>query len=107
MVRAAGNIGNLYSHRGRTAVRSATVAADAGQGKIIDVMARTVLVWAGLAIAGNGAVDEARVDGFEGFIPNAKAAHHPGPELLDHDVKVFYQLQHLVCTALFLQVKRQ
>ena len=57
------------------AVRATTVAADPGQREVIDVVACPVPVGAGLAVTGNGAVDEFRIDGSQRFITDPETIH--------------------------------
>jgi len=51
------------------------VAADPGQREVIDVVACPVPVGAGLAVTGNGAVDEFRIDGSQRFITDPETIH--------------------------------
>src|SRR5690606_20615896 len=104
---AAGNIGNLDTHGGRAAVGAAAVAGTTGNGQVVDVVAGPVFVGAGRAVAGDGAVDQCRVDGFQGFIPHAQAVHDAGAKLLHHDVVVLHQFLDLLHAFRLLQVELQ
>src|SRR6056297_2806898 len=105
MVRTTSYIRNLYTHGWRPAVGSAAVAANARQGEIIDVVACTILVGAGLAVTSNGAIDEARVYRLEGFVANAKPVHHPRAKLLNNNVVVFDQFQNFLPATLLFEVE--
>ena len=51
---------------------------------------------AGLSVAGDGAIDDAGIDGPDRLVSKAQALHHAGPELFDQYVRVAKQrLQHL------------
>ena len=104
VVGTAGYVGNLDTHGRRAAVGAAAVAGNAGDGQVVDVMARAVFIGAGLAVAGDGAVDQFRVDGFQGFITHAQAIHYPGAELLHHNVVVRHQFLDLLHVFRLLQV---
>ena len=54
---------------------------------IVQVMPGLESVLAGLAVAGNGAIDDARVDEFYRFIVQAKPLHDTGAELFDYDIR--------------------
>src|SRR5690606_19762088 len=66
MMGTASHVGNLDAHGWRPALFTATVAADAGEGEVVNVVAGTVPVWPGLAVTGDRAVDQPGIDGPEG-----------------------------------------
>src|SRR5690554_7736630 len=80
------------------AVGAAAVAGNAGDGQVVDVVAGAVFVGAGLAIAGDGAVDELRIDGFQGFITHAQADHYAGRS--EEHTSELQSRPHLVCRLL-------
>ena len=77
---------NWTPNGGAPARPAAAVAHRAGQGDIIIVVPGPVFIRPGLAIAGDGAVNQPWIDGFERFIANAQSLHHARAELLNDDV---------------------
>ncbi len=57
-------------------------------------MPGAVPVGAGLAIAGNGDVDQSRVDRLQGLVTQPQALHHARAELFENNVVVLHQLPH-------------
>src|SRR5690554_6095926 len=107
VVGASGYVGNLDTHGRWAAVGAATVAGNAEDGQVVNVVAGAVFVGAGLAIAGDGAVDQLRVDGFQGFITHAQAVHYTGAKLLHHNVVVLHQLLDLLHAFRLFKIELQ
>src|SRR5690606_28494399 len=99
--------GNLNAHGWRAAVGTAAVAGNTGNSQTVDVVAGSVFVGAGLAIAGNGAVNQSWIDGFEYLIAYSEAIHDARAKLLHHNVVVLNQLLDLFNTLGLLQVQLQ
>jgi len=72
-----------------SAARAAGIAGESERRPVtlvVQVVASLLRSRAGLAVAGNGAVDHARIDPLHGLVAQSEALHHAGPELLDEDV---------------------
>ncbi len=104
---ASGHVGNLNAHGWWTAVSATAVAGNTGNSKIVDIVARPVLVGTGLAIARNGTVNQLGIDGFEYLIAYPEAIHDARAKLLHHNVVVLNQLLDLFNTLGLLQVQLQ
>ncbi len=80
------DVGHLDAQRRRADLGAAAVAERARQGQVVDVVAGAVAQGAGLAIAGQGTIDDGRVDRSQRLVANAQPVHDARPELLDDDV---------------------
>ena len=58
------------------------------------IVAGEISVWAGVAVAGNRAKDEPRVEGVHGVIAKAKGFHRARPEIFHHHIGGFQHLAH-------------
>src|SRR4051812_11956433 len=67
-------------------------------------MAGAVATRAGLPVAGDRAIDEARIARAQGLVTESEPVHHTRPELLDHDVAGRGKIAHAVARSLLLQV---
>ncbi len=74
------------------------------QAQIIHVMARPVAVGAVLPVAGDGAIDQPRVDRLEALPAHAEAVEHAGAEGLEQYVSVSGQPEQDLLALIVLEV---
>ncbi len=91
MAGTAGDVRHLERHRRRAGGLAAVVGGHAGDRQIVQIVAGPVPVGPVLAVAGNRAVDQPRVDRLKVFVAHAQAVHDPGAELLDDNVVLGHQ----------------
>ena len=70
------------------------------------VHARPVAVGAGLAEARYRAIDDARIDGPDGFVVDAEPVLHARAVVLDHDIGVFRHRQENLAALVGLEIER-
>ncbi len=70
------------------------------------IEARTLVIGAILAEAGNAAIDDARIDRAQAFIVDAEPGLDVGTKILDHDVGLFHKPPKHFKTFLVLQIER-
>ena len=87
MQAAAGEVGDDVQGDGRRLARPADHAQRAADGDVVDVVAHQAGVGAVLPVAGERAVDQARVDAAQRLVVHAQALHHAGAEALQHHVR--------------------
>lgn len=98
------DIGNLKA-RGAWSFLGADEVQGTCHAEVVDVVSRGVAVGAGLAVSGDGAVDDAGVDGFDMVVAHAQAVGDAGAEALHDDVGPGCQLQEDFFTRVGLQVE--
>ena len=103
--RAAENVGNLDIGDHRIALLAADLVGKTGVTAIVDVVAGTIAVWSGLAITGNGAIDDARIDFATRGITHAQTIDHPGTEPFHHGIGVAHQPQEYFHPFGFFQIE--
>ncbi len=72
---------------------------------VVDVVPDEAGVGAGLSVAAERAVDDARVSAAYGFVVDAEALDDARPEALDHDVRLLRHLQESLLGARLLQIQ--
>jgi hypothetical protein len=85
----------------------ADLVEQAGRGEVIQVVTGEVGPGAGLAVAGDGAVDDARIDRPHRLVADAELVHHAGPEALENHVGIARQAQENLDARRLLQVQAQ
>ncbi len=78
-----------------------------GVAQIVEVVTGDVALGPVLAVAGDRAVDDARVDRGDSFVIEAEPRHHARPELFDHHVGLFEQRHDLGLVGRVLEVERE
>src|SRR5450756_773542 len=94
---------NADAHR-----RTAGLAGDghmAADRLDVEVERRIVLVFAGAAEAGNGALDDTRIDAVQRRIIDCEAFEHARAKVVDHDIGYFYQLVEQLAPGRILEVE--
>ncbi len=90
---AAQQVGDLETQQGRRAANGLDLLGDAGVAQVVDVVAGVFAIGAGLAVAGDRAKDDLRVDCLDGFIADAQLLHYPRAKAFDDDLRGFRQAQ--------------
>ena len=103
---AGGDVAQREAGPHGRAARLAGDAHDAAHALDDDVEGGLVAVGAGLAEAGGGGVDEARVAGGERLVAEAEAVHGARREVLHHDVDLLDQAQEEVLALRLLEVEQ-
>ena len=107
-IEASREVGDRHARDRGTGIRAAPGhGQDAGEGLEIQVVAGEVLVRAGLAVSGEGAVDDAGIHHREVVVRGAEPGHDPGPELLHDHVGAAAELAQDVLAFRRLQVHRE
>ena len=78
----------------------------AGVADVVEVVAGAVAARAGLAVAGDGAIDDARIGGAEGRVSEPEPVHDAGAELLHHHVGGLGERKDAVAHLRVFQVGR-
>ncbi len=91
---------------GRTA-RRAREADHAREAQVVEVVPDAVAIGPVLAVAGDRAVDEARIDGAERLVVDPEARRRPGARALEHHVRLARQAMEDGAPLGRLQVERQ
>ena len=102
---AAGEVGEQVDGDGGGGPGAAYDAERAADGDVVDVVAHEVAVGAGLAEAGEGAVDDAGVDRGDGLVVDAEAVHDARAEALKDDIGATDELVKDLAGGLVLQVE--
>src|SRR5258708_34974830 len=79
-------VGDLEARDRQLAIAGAGHSLEPGQRVVEEVVAGTLFIWAVLAVAGDGAVDQVGLAAAEIFVAEAKPVPHAGPEGLNHTV---------------------
>src|SRR5258707_955052 len=83
---AAADIADERRRYGRTIGRAGGEREEPGGGDVVEVVAGFVAARPVLTVARNGAIDDAGIHGFHGFVAQPEPRHDARTELLDHDV---------------------
>jgi len=102
---AAGHVGDLHPGDDRRAAGFADQIQHAGGGQVIDVVTGAIPQRAGLPVAGDRTVHDARIDARQCSIVDFQPLHHPGPEALQHHVGVSRQAVENPATLAVLQIE--
>src|SRR5690606_7921409 len=102
---AAADVGDLHARRLRGAADGAREPEHAAARNVVEIVARAILERAVLAVARDGAVDEARVVLLERLIAEAEALHHAGTVALDEHVVLGDELEERGAPGLALEVE--
>ena len=78
-----------------------------GVADVVDVVTRLRGARAGLAVAGDRAIDQPRIDLAQRLGAETEPRHHAGPELLDQDVGALDQRHQPGAVALVLEIEHQ
>ena len=103
---AGSDVADRDAHAGRRAAFLAGDAHHAGYGLGNHVEGGFVAIRAGLAIAGDRGVDQARVQCLGIVIPQAQPVHDAGPVVLDQDVAASDQVAQDLLAFLGFQIDR-
>lgn len=98
-------VGDLCAGGDGAAFGCAGQTEQAANGEVVEVVARAVGVGAGLAVAGEGAVDDPGVDGFDRFVANTPFVHTAGFEGFDDDVGGLGEVEEDVAALLVAVVE--
>ena len=82
---------DLHVGHGRALAGQTGLVEHAGISQVVQVMARAVRIGAGLAVAGEGGIDQFRVEGFQGVIATTQLVHDAGAKGFQYHVGVFHQ----------------
>jgi hypothetical protein len=105
-IAAAGDVRDQRGRHHRRAVRTRPQVEQTGLGQIVQIVRRDLRLGPALTVAGDRAIDQARVGRGQRGIAEAKAVHDAGPELLDQHVGGADQRHQARCRALRLEVER-
>jgi len=86
--RTAADVGHLHRQDRRRAAGSTRDAEHAGVAEVVDVVPDLVAVRAVLPVAGDRAVDEARVEPRHALVIDAETGGHARPEAFEDDVRL-------------------
>ena len=105
--RAAEQVADLQIGNRRLAPIDADLIEHTGKADIVEVVSGRHCQWAGLAIAGDRAIDDLRIDRPQRFVTNSQLVAHPRPEALDDDVGSTRQTQEYLTALRLLEVEPQ
>ena len=103
-VAATTDIGDKGRRHDRFLLRAKRKREQARVSDIVDVVAGAIALATALPIAGEGAIDEPRVERGEGLIAEAETRHHAGAELLDEHIRAARELENAGAIGLALEV---
>ena len=101
------DVGNGHAHLLRLAAGFAGNAHQAADALHNLIVSRAALVRPVLPEAGNGAVDDARIDDLDGGVAEAEAGHYAGSKVFHDDIGLGGQLQENIPGLVLLEVEGQ
>ena len=103
----ASAVGHRRTGKCRAAVATAARAVEVTtHGQVVEVVARPLGPWAGLAEASGRAQHDAGIHGAEGLVADAQTVDDAGAETLDDHIGVSDQLQEGVASSVGLEVQQ-
>src|SRR4029079_12569363 len=102
----AGDICRQHWRHDRPIGRTGRESEQTGIPDIIDVVPGLVNAWPALAVAGDRAIDQFRVDLLQFVVAETEPVHHAGTELLNHNVRALDQRHELFAVSVALQIER-
>src|SRR5437867_2862410 len=105
--RAAADVGDLHARDDGRPARGAREPDDAREAEVVDVVPDPVAIGPVLAVAGDRAIDEARIQRAQRLVVDPEARRRPGARALEHHVRLARQALEDGAPLGRLQVERQ
>ena len=91
----------------RRAARGADLVEHAGVADVVNVMPGAQRIRSGLAVTGNAAEHQSRIDARQRLVAEAQLVHHAGAEALDQDVGGLHQFLERSLAVRVLEIEAQ
>ena len=105
--RAAGDVGDQRRRHHRPVGRPGVERQQSGMADVVEIVPGLAGARAGLAVAGDRAIDQLGIDRAHRLIAEPQPRHHAGAELLDQHIGAGQQRHKLVAIGLVLEIEHE